>query len=81
MNEQWMDELGARLAALASGNPAKDFEKNARGLLASAFARLDLVTREDFDAQSRVLERSRGRLAVLEARIAELESRHSPPNN
>jgi len=74
MNESWMNEVSARLAALAAGNPAKDFEKNARGLLSSAFARLDLVTREEFDVQSQVLARAREKLAALEARVAELEA-------
>ena len=40
MNEKFMSELSARLAALASANPAKDLEKNVRGMLSSAFARL-----------------------------------------
>lgn len=78
MNESLLGELTARLAALAAANPAKDFEKNARGLLSSAFARLDLVTREEFDVQSQVLARAREKLAALEARIAELESRPAP---
>ena len=74
MNDSWMNEVSARLAALAAGNPAKDFEKNARGLLSSTFARLDLVTREEFDVQSQVLARAREKLAALEARVAELEA-------
>jgi BMFP domain-containing protein YqiC len=81
MDEKWMGELSARLAALASANPVKDFEKNARGLLASAFAQLDLVTREEFDVQSRVLGRAREKLAALEARLAQLESAGPPPKN
>jgi len=45
-----------------------------RGLRAG-LARLDLVTREEFDAQSRVLARSRELIDALEARVAELEAR------
>ena len=70
-----MSELSARLAALAAANPAKDFEKNVRGLLSSAFARLDLVSREEYDVQTQVLARAREKLAALEARVAELEAR------
>lgn len=75
MNESWIGEVSARLAALAAANPARDFEKNARGLLASAFARLDLVTREEYDVQTQVLARAREKLVALEARVAQLEAR------
>ena len=68
------DEIGARLAELAATSPAKDLEKNARALLSSGFARLDLVTREDFDVQAALLARAREQLATLEKRIATLES-------
>jgi ubiquinone biosynthesis accessory factor UbiK len=74
MNERFLGDLSARLAALAAANPAKDLEKNFRGLLASAFARLDLVTREEYDVQVQVLARTREKLAALEARLAELEA-------
>lgn len=75
MNEKLLSELSARLAAMAAANPAKDLEKNFRGMLSSAFARLELVTREEYDVQTQVLARAREKLAALEARIAELEAR------
>ena len=75
MNEKLLSELSARLAAMAAGNPAKDLEKNMRGLLASAFTRLDLVSREEYDVQTEVLSRAREKLAALETRLAELEAR------
>jgi len=75
MNDKLLSELSARLAALAAANPAKDLEKNFRGLLSSAFARLELVTREEYDVQTQVLARAREKLAALEARVAELEAR------
>ena len=82
MNERFLSELSARLAELAASNPAKDLERNMRGLLSSAFARMDLVTREEYDAQAQVLARAREKLAALEARIADLESRlGSPPSS
>ena len=46
-----------------------------RALLAAWFDRLDLVTREDFDVQKKLLERAQEKLAELEARVAELEAR------
>ena len=74
MNENLLTELAARLAAIAADNPARDLEKNFRGMLASAFARMDLVTREEYDVQVQVLARAREKLAQLEARLAELET-------
>jgi BMFP domain-containing protein YqiC len=50
-----------------------DLENNFRIVLRGTLAKLDLVTREEFDVQTKVLERTRARLAVLEARLAELE--------
>ena len=75
MNEKILGDLSARLAELAQSNPAKDLEKNFRGMLSSAFARLDLVSREEYDVQAQVLLRAREKLTALEARVGELESR------
>jgi BMFP domain-containing protein YqiC len=75
MNESLLSELSARLAAMAAANPARDLEKNFRGLLASAFTRLELVSREEYDVQAQVLARTREKLAALEARIGKLEAR------
>ena len=75
MNDKLLAELSARLAALAASNPAKDLEKNFRGMLSSTFSKLDLVTREEYDVQARLLARAKEKLAALESRVAELESR------
>jgi hypothetical protein len=73
-----IDELARRL--MESVPPAvrgmqQDLESNFRAVLRANLARLDLVARDEFTAQSRVLERTRARLEELERRIAELESR------
>ena len=75
MREKLVAELAARLAAFAAQNPVRDLEKNFRGMLSSTFARMDLVTREEYDVQVQVLARAREQLARLEARLAELEAR------
>ena len=75
MNEGFVNDLSARLAQLAAANPARALEKNFRGMLSSALARLDLVTREEYDVQVQVLARAREKLAALEARVQELEAR------
>lgn len=71
---RFLDEIGAKLAELAANTPVGEIEKNARALLGSAFTRLDLVTREEFDVQREVLAQARQRLADLEHRVAELEA-------
>ena len=45
-----------------------------RALLTQGFAKLDLVTREEFDIQTQVLTRTREKLTALELRVAELEA-------
>jgi len=73
-----LDELGERIAEAVRNTPAQDIEKNLRALLMSFFDRFDLVPREDFEVQKKVLERAQSRLAALEARVAELESENRP---
>lgn len=50
-----------------------DFNKNCSSILNQAFAKLDLVTREEFDAQTKVLLRTRKKLTELEKQIEQLE--------
>jgi len=69
------EEFSARLSSLIAASPVADIEKNARALLSSFFAKLDLVSREEFDIQSQVLQRTREKLKALEERVARLESR------
>lgn len=54
-------------------SPAKDLEKNVRGLVNQGFQKLDLVTRQEFDIQSQVLSKTRAKLEELEEKIAALE--------
>ncbi|EKD55156.1 MAG: hypothetical protein ACD_60C00025G0053 [uncultured bacterium] len=53
----------------------KDAEKNFQAVLKNAFNKLELVSREEFDAQTKVLARSRKRIETLEAQIKELEKK------
>ena len=73
-NPKFLDEISARLNEAAANSPLKDFEKNARALLGQGFAKLDLVTREEFDVQSELLARTRQKLDELEARVAAFEA-------
>ena len=63
-----LDSLPAAVRAAQA-----DLENNFRVVLRSTLAKLDLVSREEFDVQTKVLEKTRARLAVLEARLSELE--------
>lgn len=69
------NELTSRIREVIAATPAKDVEKNLRALMSGFFSRLDLVSREEFDVQAKVLARTREKLAALEARLAELEKR------
>jgi ubiquinone biosynthesis accessory factor UbiK len=51
----------------------RDIESNFRAVLQASLGKLDLVTRTDFDVQTKVLERTRARLEQLELRLAALE--------
>ena len=71
---KFLDELQSRIDALIAATPAADIQKNLKAMLTQQFARLDLVTREEFDTQRRVLARSREKIEALEKRVTELEA-------
>ncbi len=73
-NPKFFDEISTKLNEAVANSPAKDFQKNARALLAQGFAKLDLVTREEFDVQTQLLSRTQERLEALEARVTALEA-------
>jgi BMFP domain-containing protein YqiC len=66
------EELAKKLfAALPSSlqNLEKDIEQKFKGILQSAFSRMDLITREEFDVQTKVLARTREKLDSLQAQV------------
>ena len=68
IDRRLFDELGDRINEAFRDSPAADVEKNLRAMLLAWFDRLDLVVREDFDVQKKLLERAQAKLAELEAR-------------
>lgn len=71
-----LDDLTRRVAdALPPGfsDIQDDVKKNLRAAMQSTFAKLDLVTREEFEVQSAVLHRTREKLEALEACVTDLE--------
>ncbi len=78
MSEKTLKDLARKLAdAVPEGlqSMRSDLEKNFRSVLQSGFDKLDLVTREEFEVQEAVLQRTREKLEALEERLKELEEK------
>lgn len=76
LDPKMLDDLARRLSeSVPEGLQLvrRDLEQNFRAVLQAGLARLDLVTRQEFDVQAGVLRRTRERLGELEARLAALE--------
>jgi ubiquinone biosynthesis accessory factor UbiK len=76
LDPNFIDDVVKRLsAAVPSGLQTlrTDLERNFRAVLQATFAKFDLVTREEFDAQAGVLAKTRAKLEALERQVAELE--------
>jgi len=71
---QFFNDMHNKVQQALENSPAKDIEKNIKAMMSQGFAKLDLVTREEFDIQAQVLAKTRAKLEALEARIAELEA-------
>ena len=78
-DSKFFEDLNARIAEVIAASPAKDIEKNMKAMLTAMFARLDLVTREEFDVQVAVLQRTREKLEALEAQLAQVNTRKDEP--
>ena len=79
-----VDDLSRKLAkSLPAGLATlqEDFQRNAAASLQAALARLDLVTREEFDVQQAVLARTREKLQALEQQVAALEAAAREPDS
>ena len=78
INSTGLDDLARRLADSAPESLraiGRDLEGNFKAVLQAQLSKLDLVTRQEFDVQTAILERTRAKLADLESRLKELESR------
>lgn len=70
----FINDMQNKIHQVLENSPAKDIEKNLKAMMSQGFAKLDLVTREEFDVQSQVLANTRARLEALEAQVAALEA-------
>ena len=78
MNKPLFDSILNRFSSTlppGAGVLKEDLENNLKAALHSAFDKLDLVTREEFEVQAQVLARSRSKLEQLEKTVAELEAK------
>jgi len=72
-------DMQNKINEVLENSPAKDIEKNVKAMMSQGFAKLDLVTREEFDIQAQVLAHTRARLEALEAQVAALEAQVNRP--
>ncbi len=78
MNNESIENIASRLAEAVPGglkSMREDLEQNFRGVLRASLARLDLVTREEFEVQEAVLAKTRAKLEALERQVKKLEER------
>lgn len=77
MNSNFFSDIQGKINQALESGPAKDIERNVKAAMTQGFAKLDLVTREEFDIQAQVLAKTRAKLEALELRVIELEARLS----
>ena len=77
LNKHFFDEISQQLAKLLprATELSADLKKSISSVLESSFDKLNLLTREEFDAQARVLRRAEEKIHVLEQEIENLEIR------
>ena len=81
MNSNGLDDLARRLADSVPESLrafGRDMESNFKAVLQAQLSKLDLVTRQDFDVQAAMLERTQSKLVALEARLMEIEAKLPP---
>ena len=70
----FFNDMQDKINQVLENSPVKDIEKNVKAMMGQGFAKLDLVTREEFDVQAQVLINTRAKLEALEAQVAALEA-------
>jgi BMFP domain-containing protein YqiC len=67
-----LEQINEQVSSLMRNSPFRDMEKNIKAIVLAIFNKLDLVTREEFDIQQKVLVATRQKLEELEQKVAEL---------
>lgn len=70
-----INEISNKIKEIVNSSPLADVEKNINALLKSMFTKMELVSREEFDVQAKVLRNTRQKLELLEVKLSELEAR------
>jgi ubiquinone biosynthesis accessory factor UbiK len=81
MNSSGLDDLARRLADSVPESVrafGRDLEGNFKAVLQAQLSKLDLVSRQEFDVQAAILERTQAKLTAMEARLKEIEAKLSP---
>jgi len=81
INSSGLDELARRLAESVPESVrafGRDLEGNFKAVLQAQLSKLDLVSRQEFDVQAAMLERTQAKLAAMETRLKDLEAKFSP---
>jgi BMFP domain-containing protein YqiC len=81
INSSGLDELARRLAESVPESVrafGRDLEGNFKAVLQAQLSKLDLVSRQEFDVQAAILERTQAKLTAMEARLKEIEAKFSP---
>src|ERR1700724_4517738 len=81
LNSSGLDELARRLAESVPESVrafGRDLEGNFKAVLQAQLSKLDLVSRQEFDVQAAILERTQAKLTAMEARLKEIEARLTP---
>ncbi len=71
---KFLEDIQRRVDALMGPSPAAELKKNLKAMLSQQFSKVNLVTREELEAQKRVLARSREKLDALERQLAALKA-------
>jgi ubiquinone biosynthesis accessory factor UbiK len=82
INRDSFEQLAQQIGNLfGQSTVPQDIQRNLRALIQSGLAKMDVVTREEFDAQTAVLERTRAKLDQLEKQLAELAEQLATTTN
>jgi BMFP domain-containing protein YqiC len=82
LNRDSLDQLAQQIGNLfGQSTVPQDIQRNLRALIQSGLARMDVVTRDEFEAQAAILERTRAKLDALETQLAELARQLEDPNS
>lgn len=75
INRDSFEQLAQQIGNLfGQSTVPQDIQRNLRALLQSGLAKMDVVTRDEFEAQAAVLERTRAKLDMLEKQLTDLEA-------